>query len=112
VLHLQLGEETGHARVVDGIAVATSLVSKCARQPRLADSGWADEEQIAMLCDPSASSKLLEQPFVELALGSVIDILDTGLAMAQAGRTQADLDPLGIAISHLAINKQREPFGV
>ena len=50
--------------------------------------------------------------FVELALGSVIDILDTGLAVAQAGRTQADLDPLGIAISHLAIDQQREPFGV
>ena len=39
-----------------------------ARQPRLADSGWADEEQIAMLGDPSASGKLLEQPFVKLAL--------------------------------------------
>ena len=38
VLQLQLGEETGHARVVDGVAVATSLVSKCARQPRLADA--------------------------------------------------------------------------
>src|SRR5215470_10746111 len=83
---------------------------KGARQPRLADPGWADNEHVAMLSDPSAGGKLLEQPFIELALGSVIDVLDAGLAVAQARRAQADLQALGIAVGHLAIDEQGEPL--
>ena len=104
VLQLEFREETRRTRVEGGIAVATGFMRKGARQPRLADPGWADNEHVATLSDPAAGGKLLEQPFIELALGSVIDVFDAGLAVAQARRAQADLQALGIAVGHLAID--------
>src|SRR5262245_41542594 len=112
VLEFQLVAEARQAGVVDGIAVATGLVGERARQPRLADASLADDEEITALGDPSAGGELLEQSLVELTLRSIVDVLDTGLGVAQARCAQTDLQALGVAIGHLAVDEQAEPLGV
>jgi hypothetical protein len=56
--------------------------------------------------DPSAGGQLLEQRFVEPAWGAEV------LAVPQPGRTQAGLEASGVAMGDLAIEQQRQPFGV
>jgi len=65
-----------------------------------------------VLGDPTAGGDLLEQGFIEPAGHAVVDILDGGLAVAQPGRTQPGLEASGRAACHLAIEQQRQPFGV
>jgi hypothetical protein len=65
-----------------------------------------------VLGDPAAAGELLEQGFVEPARRAVVDVLDRGLAVAQPGRTQPGLEASGRAACRLAIEQQRQPFGV
>src|SRR5262245_66137571 len=65
-----------------------------------------------MVGDPSVGGELLEQRFVELTRRSVIDVLNTGLAMAQTGGTQAGMQALGTTIGQLTVDKQSKPLGV
>ena len=65
-----------------------------------------------MLGNPSAGRELLEQRFVETPRRPVIDILDDGMAVTQAGTAQAHLEAPGVAAGGLAIEQQRQPFGV
>ena len=109
---LEIGEQPRHARVVDGVAVAAGLLRKRAGQPRLADAAWAGDEQIAVLGDPAAGGELLEQRLVEPARRAVVDVLDRGLAVTQPGGAQPGLEAPGVAIGGLAVEQQRQPFGV
>ena len=43
---------------------------------------------------------------------AVVDVLDRGLVVAQARRTQADLRAFGRAIVDLAVEQECEPFGM
>jgi hypothetical protein len=61
--------------------------------------------------DPFAGRELLEQRLVKPSW-PVVDVLDGCLAMAQLGAAQPDLKALGVAIGRLAIEQQRQPFGV
>ena len=65
-----------------------------------------------MLGDPATSGNLLEQGFIEPARHAVVDILDRGLAVTQPGRAQPGLEASGRAACRLAIQQQRQPFGV
>ncbi len=65
-----------------------------------------------MLGDPAARRKLLEQGFVELARRPIVDVLDRRLAVPQMRGPQSRLEPLGAAIGGLAVDQQRQPFGV
>src|SRR5215468_2716263 len=109
---LQLCEEARHARVIRAVALAAGPLGQGAGQPGLAQAELPANEQIALLGDPAAGGELLEERFVELALCAVVDVLDRGLAVAQASRTQADLRAFGGAIGDLPIKQDREPFGV
>src|SRR5262245_25343304 len=112
VRELELCEETWHARVIGAVTLAAGPLSQGAGEPGLAQSAFAGNEKIAFLGNPAASRELLEERFVELALRAVVDVLDRGLAVAQARRTQADLRALGRAIGDLAIDQECEPFGM
>ena len=65
-----------------------------------------------MLGDPFAGRELLEQRLVEPSWRAVVDVLDGRLAVAQLGAAQPDLKAPGVAIGRLAIEQQRQPFGV
>ncbi len=109
---LQLCEEARHARVIRAVALAAGPLGQGAGQPGLAQAALPANEQIALLGDPAAGGELLEERFVELALCAVVDVLDRGLAVAQARRAQADLRAFARAIGDLAIEQECEPFAV
>src|SRR5262249_36442636 len=109
---LQLCEEARRARVVRPVALAAGPLGKGAGEPGFAEAAFSANEKIAFFCDPAAGGELLEEGFVELTLCAVIDVLDRGLAIAQARRTQADLRALGRAIGDLPIEQECEPLGV
>jgi len=65
-----------------------------------------------VLGDPLAGGELLEQCFVEPPRGSVIDVFDGRLPVAQSRAAQTDLEAPGVAIGGLAIEQQSEPLCV
>src|SRR5215472_16000100 len=65
-----------------------------------------------MLGNPSACRKLLEQRLVELSWRSIVDVLDGRLAVAQHGAAQPTFKAFGVAMGHLAIKQQRQPFNM
>jgi hypothetical protein len=96
----KIGEEFGHALVVDGTIVATGLVAERASEPAFADAGRAAQDQVLVGVDPAALGEFLEQRPIKPAGGAVIDILDGGL-MAQPGTTQAGEQSLVAPITDL-----------
>jgi hypothetical protein len=107
----EIGEQFWNALIEDGAVVATGLVTECARQPTLADAGWAAQDQVVVGIDPADLGELVEQRAIEAAPGAVIDILDGGL-VAQPGVAQACAKPFVVAVGDLAIEQQAEPFGM
>jgi hypothetical protein len=83
-------------------------VAESASQPRLADAGRADHDQVVMLADPFAGGELAEQGAVEAAMGAEIDVLDDG-GLAQPRFAQAAGEALVLAAGRLAIDEQPEP---
>ena len=65
-----------------------------------------------MLGDPFAGRELLEQRLVESSRCSVVDVLNGGLGVAELGAAQPAFKAFGIAMGHLAIKQQCEPFSV
>src|SRR5215470_16319531 len=99
----ELCEEARHARVIRAVALAAGPLSKGAGQPGFAESALSANEKIALLGDPLAGRELLEERFIELALGAIVDVLDRSLAKAQARGAQPDLRAFACAIGGLAI---------
>jgi hypothetical protein len=108
----EIGEQPRHAGIVHRIAIAACLLGERAGQPRLADSARSGDQQIAVLGNPSGGRELPEQRLVEPPRRSVIDILDGGLAVAQAGGAQAHVEAPCVAVGDFAIEQQRQPLGV
>ena len=100
-------EEPRQPPVEDRAVVAASLVAERAGDPTLADTGWADDEQVLVSLDPLAGDELLEQRLVEAARRLHVDILDDGV-LPQLGEAQAVHQPLVLALGRLAIDQQRE----
>ena len=65
-----------------------------------------------MLGDPAAGGQLLEQRLVEPARRAVVDALDGRLAVPQPSGAQSGVEAPGAAIGGLAVEQQRQPFGV
>src|SRR5262245_34958199 len=103
VRELELCEEARHACVIGAVALAAGPLSKGAGQPGFAESALPANEKITLLGDPSAGRELLEERFIELALGAIVDVLDRSLAIAQARGAQPDLSAFACAIGDLAI---------
>ncbi len=95
--------------VGDRTIVATCLVPERAGDPRLADPGRADDQQVLLAIDPVSCRKLVEQRAVQTARGTQIDILDDRL-LAQRGQPQPRREPLVLALHRLAVEQQRQPF--
>jgi hypothetical protein len=66
---------------------------------------------VAVFADPIAGGKLQEQRSVETARGAVIDILDAR-SMAQLGGPGTGLEAFLAPECGLALQQEREPFGV
>jgi len=62
-------------------------VRKRAGQPALAEAAFPHHEEIAVVCNPATGRELLKHRLVEPALCTVVDVLDPGLAVAQAGHS-------------------------
>ncbi|GAC1430883.1 MAG: hypothetical protein NVSMB62_28110 [Acidobacteriaceae bacterium] len=75
-----------------------------ARQPGLARTGRARDEQILMTLDPLAAGQLLEQAAIETAGGAVVDVL-RGCLLTQAGKLQPGGQPLGVALECLTLDQ-------
>jgi hypothetical protein len=65
-----------------------------------------------VLGDPAAGGQLLEQRLVEPPRRAIVDVLDRGLAVTQPSGTQSGLEAPGVAIGGLAVEQERQPFGV
>jgi hypothetical protein len=65
-----------------------------------------------MFGDPAAGGQLLEQRLVEPTRRAVADVLDRRLAVPQPSGAQSGLEAPGTAIGGLAVEQQRQPFGV
>ena len=109
---IEIGEQARHAGVVDGVTVATRLLRQRTGQPRLADAARTGDQEAAVLGDPAAGGQLLEQRLIESPWGAVVDIFDRGLAVPQPSSAQSGVEASGVAIGGLAIEQQRQPFGV
>ena len=77
-------------------------------QPRLADTGRTDDDQMMMVADPLAAGELVEQSAVEAAGRMQVDILDDG-GLTQPGLAQAAGEALVLPAGRLAIDQQAEP---
>src|SRR6516165_7389633 len=104
----EIDEQARSALVEHREAVATGLVAEGTSEPRLADTGWADDDQMVMLAKPIAGGELLEQGAVETAMRTVIDVLDDG-GLAQPGFPQTAGEALVLAAGCLAVDQQPEP---
>src|SRR6266851_8391960 len=99
----QVAEQTTGALIDHREAFAAGLVTESARQPRLADAGRPDHDQVVMIAHPLAGSELLEQGAVEPAVGAEVDVLDDG-GLTQPGFAQATGEALVLAARRLAID--------
>ena len=106
---VEIGEQARGALVEHREALAAGLVAEGASQPRLADTGRADDDQMMMVADPLAGGELVEQSAVEAAVGAEVDVLDDG-RLAQPGLAQAAGEALVLAAGRLAIDEQPEPI--
>src|SRR6478736_4735420 len=93
------------------IAITAGFLRQRAAEPRLADTARSGDQQIAMLGNPAAGGQLLEQRLVEPSGGTIVDVLDRRLAVAQLRIAQPAFEPLRAAMRRLAIEQQRQPFG-
>ena len=82
------------------------------REPRLADTAFAGDQQITGFCNPAAGGELLEKNFVEPARRPVVDILNRGLAVTKFGGAQSGPVAPCATAGGLSIKQQRQPFGV
>ena len=105
----KIGEQARGALVEHRKALAACLVAESASQPRLADTGRADEAKMMMLADPLTARELEEESTVEAAVGVEVDVLDDG-RLAQPGLAQAAGEPLVLAAGRFAIDEQPEPI--
>ena len=105
----KIGEQARGALVEHRKALAAGLVAECASQPRLADTGRADEAKMMMLADPLTARELEEESTVEAAVGAEVDVLDDG-RLAQPGLAQAAGEPLVLAAGRFAVDEQPEPI--
>src|SRR5215211_3000394 len=72
-------EEPWQTPIDDRSIIAASLVAERARNPTLADTGRADDQQVLTSLDPLAGDELLEQRLVEAARCLRVDVLDDGV---------------------------------
>ena len=105
----KIGEQARGAFVEHREALATGLVTESASQPRLADTGRADEAKMMMIADPLTARELEEESPVEAAVGAEVDVLDNG-RLAQPGLAQAAGEPLVLAAGRFAVDEQPEPI--
>ena len=107
----EIGKEARHTCVMHRIAITAGFLRQRAAEPRLADTARSGDQQIAMLGNPAAGGQLLEQRLVKPSGGTIVDVLDRRLAVAQLRIAQPALEPLSAAIRRLAIEQQRQLFG-
>jgi hypothetical protein len=104
-------------RVVDAIRHLAIIGKTClnykeiARWALCSGIGRAAQHQIVVRLDPVADDQLLEQGAVEAARRSGVDVLD-GRLLAEPGIGQAAGEFLVVAISHLPVGQESEPFGM
>ena len=70
------------------------------------------DDQVLFAGDPFAARQLLEEGFVEASGSPVIDILDTGLWMAQAGVAEPVGQSPVVAFGFLAVEQQGQPLAM
>jgi hypothetical protein len=105
----KISEQARGALVEHRKALAACLVAESASQPRLADTGRADEAKMMMLADPLAARELEEESTVEAAVGAEVDVLDDS-RLAQPGLAQTAGELLVLAAGRFTIDEQPEPI--
>src|SRR5262249_35885583 len=104
----EIGEQARSALVEHREAVATGRVAEGTSEPRLADTGWADDDQMGMLAKPIAGSELLEQGAVKNGRRTELDVLGAG-GRAQRGCAERGGAALVLGAGCLAVDQQPEP---
>jgi len=102
-------EEAAGPFVQHGETLSARLMAKSASQPRLADTGRADDDQMVMIAQPLAGGELVEQGAVEAAGRVQVDVLHDG-GLAQLGRAQPACEALVLAAGRFAVDQQAEPI--
>lgn len=78
------------AQVARSVSVTTSLVSECASDPSLADSGGPGDQDVELAIEVLTAGELLHEAFVEAASMTIVDVFDARL-LAQTCKAQARL---------------------
>ena len=104
-------EQAREADIEDRAIVAASLVADGAGEPTLPDTGRAADRQIVVRVDPSAVEQHLEQPALEPARASVVDIFG-GCLVAQFCVPQARAEPLVMSPGGFSVEQQGKPFSM
>src|ERR1700693_1603155 len=78
-------QQTRHAAIENGEVLSTALVAERATQPTFSDSGWTDDQTIAVLADPIIGCELEEERAIQAARSAVIDVLDASLIAHPCG---------------------------
>ncbi len=82
---------------------------QCAGDEALADAGGTGDEHVLLASDPVAARQLEHCIAIQMPIGSVVEILDTGL-LAQVGASQTGLHTCVSARSSFSIDQKAEPF--
>jgi hypothetical protein len=105
---VEVVKEPGRAHAVGGVAGATGPLGKGLPEPRLADAGRPDDEQVAMLRDPCARREGVDERFVEAPAPAVpVDVFERGLSPQIRGLQAASEFPL-LAGRPLGIDEQAD----
>ena len=73
----ELREESRSTTIDRAMSLSTRLLRECTRDVGLADSGRAGDQHVLVLDHPATRRELTDLRLVELALGWVVDVLDT-----------------------------------
>src|SRR5208282_3363912 len=83
-------KQARQARVEHAIALAGGLIAQSTAKPTLAGTGFAGNDQMAVLADPAASEQIADRAFVQAARRLHVEVLKAG-GLAQASLLQPGL---------------------
>jgi hypothetical protein len=104
-------QQTRQAVIENGEVLSTGFVAERATQPTFPDSGWTDDQTIAVLADPIIRGELEEERAIQAARSAVIDVLDASLIAHPCG-FDTRVKSILLAQRCLVLKQETEPFGM
>src|SRR4051812_41853057 len=78
---------------------------------RLADSGWAEEDHVALVLHAGQRGQVADLARIQVGLEGEVELLE-GLAVRQAGKVQRVAEPSAFAVADLLVQDEIEQLQV